>query len=124
MIYKIKMMSGAEIPVAGDDDLKKILDQVERGAPLVATKYGVINPKSIDSILPDKERMATVNGYMQMRREDGGNLVQAYTQEEAEAKTLGSSPFAKALAGGMEMLNAGERSIAQEDGARGSRGGK
>lgn len=84
MIYKAIMMSKKEIVIGDAEDLKKFLDAANGGARLVLTKFGVINPSSIDSIVVAKDKMEDVRFLL---------LQGKYTERTATEKVLGFSPF-------------------------------
>lgn len=96
------MMSGAAIPVANEEDLKKLLEQVAKGSKLIVTKFGVVNSASIDSIVEDKERTAGL--YFKMRNGDGTGGGIETDEAAAGVKFLGNSPFAKLLSEEMKMI--------------------
>jgi hypothetical protein len=56
-IYKIKQMSGVEVVIVGKETLDAVVAAANKGTRLIVTKYGVINPASIDSITLHKEMM-------------------------------------------------------------------
>ena len=114
MIFKIITMSGQEIPIE-EEKLLEFIKEAEKGKKLIITRYGIPNVASIDSIVPDKERNESVR-YLQQ--------VSQCTREDAEARTLGQSPFAKILGEKMTMLSPQSRTIAQEQAARDQRSGK
>jgi len=80
-IFKIKMMSGVEIPIDGEVSLQSFLTEANSGKKLVLTKYGIVNVASIDSITIHKEKMAEL---AQLRE---------YKMENPEREVLGESPF-------------------------------
>jgi len=57
-IYKIKMMSGTEIPLK-EEHLEAFLAASSRGG-LIKTAYGIVNCSSIDSITLHKEMMREI----------------------------------------------------------------
>lgn len=103
MIYRIKMMGGSSIPLGNEDDLKRFLAEVNNGrSRLILTKYGVVNPASIDSILPYKEMNEEVGKKTREMKSVNGELVYV-KKEEAENEVLGVSPFAKILSEKMRV---------------------
>jgi len=108
MIFKITMMSGAEIPLENEEAVKRFLEEANAGKKLILTKYGIVNVASVDSIAPDKKKMETVGQYVGMGR----------SELEAENETLGSSPFAKLIAPKMGVLSDKSRTEIQENVAR------
>jgi hypothetical protein len=107
MIYKIKMMSGTEIPIDGEEALMEILNKANSGAKLILTKYGVINVQSIDSIVPYKEKLEEVMELLRL----GKNI------DDAKKYVLGESPFSRLLSNKMSMLPQ-QRTEAQEEASR------
>lgn len=101
MIYKIKMMSGQEIPLESEEALQGFLVEANSGKKLIVTKYGIVNMSSIDSVTPDKGKNEDL--YYAIKRGDGIEDV------------LGPSPFAKLLGPKMAMLSPKSRTEAQEE---------
>ena len=94
-IFKIKMMSGVEIPVESEEALQNFLQEANSGKKLVLTKYGIVNVASIDSIVLHKEKMQELAE------------MKDYKMENPEKVILGDSPFAKMLEekdGGLKKL--------------------
>jgi hypothetical protein len=88
MIYQVVMMSGKKISLESEEEVRSFLEQANKGMRLVLTKHGVINPASVDSIVPDNEAnaaMKSLNGKPQ--------------------DVLGTSPFVAILSGEKKMLN-------------------
>lgn len=81
-IYKIKMMSGTEIPLR-EDELELFMKASERGG-LIMTSYGIVNCASIDSITLHTKMMADIQQ---------AKSVSATPNRDV----LGDSPFAKLL---------------------------
>lgn len=107
MIYKIKMMSGQEIPLESEEALQSFLNEANGGKKLIVTKYGIINVNSIDSVTQHKEKMEEL--YHELKAGGGVNEV------------LGPSPFAQLLGPKMTMLSPQSRTELQEDVARAER---
>ena len=107
MIYNIKTMGGADIVIESDEDLRQFLSEASTGKKLIITKHGVANVASIDSILPhsDMNRVLAEKLNYQAILPDGSQKPK-FTPEEALRDTVGSSPFAKLLAGKMGMIPA------------------
>lgn len=116
-------MGRQEIPIESEEALLKFLDRANKGDRLVLTKHGVINPSSVDSIVPDRARMGEVQGLLQYQEERGGKMLPKYTRETAERAVLGEGALArlidgkKKLGAKMTMLGDGERTAAQEEAA-------
>ena len=81
-IYKVKQMSGIEVVLVGREALDALMDAANKGARLIMTKYGVINPSSIDSITPHKELMSSIGEAMRYGK----------TLDQASAEVLGNLP--------------------------------
>ena len=81
-IYKVKQMSGVEVVLVGREALDALMDAANKGARLVMTKYGVINPSSIDSITLHRDLMGSVADQMRYGK----------TLDQATAEVLGSLP--------------------------------
>ena len=86
MIYKVKMMSGAEIPLESMDEVAAVVKAANDGAKLIVTKHGIINVASIDSISPFKEKMQEVAELMKYKEPNQKELV--------EREILGKGIFA------------------------------
>jgi hypothetical protein len=86
-IYKVKMMSGQEIVLEGREALDALTAATNQGARLVITKYGAINPASIDSITPHKEIMSNIAEEMRF----------GHTLEEATKTVLGEPSFGEEI---------------------------
>lgn len=104
MIYRIKMMSGQEIPLESEEALQGFLAEANSGKKLVVTKYGIVNVNSIDSVTPHKAKM-----------EELADERRYYDNEIALGRVLGPSPFAKLLGPKMAMLSPKSRTEAQEE---------
>ena len=120
MIWKIKMMSGQEIPLEDEAAVMRVLEMANKGMKLVLTKYGVVNCASIDSIVPHREKMEEVAERLKFRTD--------VSRENMEAHVLGRSPFSgglleqmRTLGKQMEMLGPAGRTAAQEEAAKGER---
>ena len=94
MIYQVNMMSGQKIPLATKEELLALVEAANKGARLVITKYGVVNPASIDSIVRNKSAMEEVAEQMKY----------VSSREEAESRALGAPDFAD-LAEKTKMLS-------------------
>ena len=123
MIYKIVMMSGQEIAIESEEALQRFLTEANAGKRLILTRYGVVNVSSIDSIVPNHERMER---YHDLLRDGYLEIEQGQTRQDAALeRTLGPSPFAQFLAEGraalankMTMLSPGVRAEVAEDVAK------
>lgn len=107
MIYRIKTTVG-DVVIESEEALSDFLAQVSKGAKLVITKYGVVNPAMIGTIVRDDGKMKEIRDIMQYGK----------TKEEATSEVLGVSPFAKLLGGKMQMLTPEQRTMSQEESGR------
>ena len=82
MIFTIKMMSGADVPLENEEEVKRFLEEANAGKKLILTKYGIVNVASVDSIVPDKKKMEAVKEYVGM----GRNVLEA--EGEGESHTV------------------------------------
>ena len=81
-IYKVTQMSGVKITLVGREALDAVMDAANKGARLIMTKHGVINPSSIDSITLDRDLMGAISDGMRYGK----------TLEQASAEVLASLP--------------------------------
>ena len=81
-IYKVKQMSGVEVVLVGREALDAVMAAANAGARLIETKYGIINPASIDSITLHKDLMEQIGERMRYQ----------LTLEQATAEVLGRLP--------------------------------
>lgn len=100
MRYKIILNNTKETITIREEELPKVLNGI-RNKKMIIVSEGIINPSFLVAIVADKERMEEIN----------------------EAKRIGMkfeepSPFAKLLAGKMEMFNPKQLSEVQEEVAR------
>lgn len=114
MIYRIKMMSGKDIQIDGEEALRLLLTEANKGKKLILTKYGVVNASSIDSITEDKGAMDEIRHEMKLSGK---------SEQQAKESVMPPSPFAKLLAQKMAMLSPKSRTEAQEEAARDERRG-